>query len=144
MASRTRAPVLAAGLALAAAAAACGPSVSSSVDTESTTAAPRVRRTSEVLTAEEIATVNAVSAYAAVEQLRPAFLRSRGNQSLSGTYYPVVYVNGQRWGELEQLKALQANEIVSIRRLSASEAQSRYGLDHMGGVLDVTTRVGGR
>ena len=105
-------------------------------------AAPTGRQ-ADLITAEEIAGTSAANAYLAVETLRPTFLRAR-SQSLSEAHFPIVYINGQRWGDLESLRNVPASEVVSIRRLNAADAQSRYGMDHMGGALDVVTRRGNR
>lgn len=117
--------------------AACAPAASSGG-----AASAASRRQADLITAEEIAGTSATTAYHAIEILRPTFLRARGQQSFSGSQSPVAYVNGQRWGNLESLRNLTADDVFSIRRLSASEAQSRYGLDNIGGAIEVTTRSG--
>ena len=134
-----RRPLLAVAL-LVAAGCASGTSGGSSEGT--TGAAPSRRRQADVITAEEIANTNASDALHAIELLRPTFLRSRGSSSAGRTLSPVVYVNGQRWGEPGMLRNLPANDVATVRRLSGAEAQSRYGLDNVGGVIDVTTKSG--
>ena len=110
----------------------------------STTTTRAARRSPDVITAEEIASINASNALHAIELLRPTFLRSRGSASVGSGLTPVVYVNGQRGGDVGTLRSLPANDIQTVRRMSAAEAQSRYGLDNAGGVIDVTTKTGGR
>ncbi|MFL5580751.1 MAG: hypothetical protein ACJ8AO_10285 [Gemmatimonadaceae bacterium] len=141
-APRTATPRLTALAALAGllALAACAPAASSGGSASTAPAASR--RQADLITAEEIAGTSATTAYHAIEILRPTFLRARGQQSLSGSQSPVAYVNGQRWGNLESLRNLTADDVLSIRRLSASEAQSRYGLDNIGGAIEVTTKSG--
>lgn len=120
------------------AAAACAPRTSDRTSDASRTS----RRQADVITAAEIASTNASNALHAIELLRPTFLRSRGSSSAGRSFVPVAYVNGQRWGELGTLRSLPASDVATVRRLSGAEAQSRYGLDNVGGVIDVTTKSG--
>jgi hypothetical protein len=95
------------------------------------------RRQSNVITAAEIAEARASNAYHAVEMLRPTFLRA------SNPRFPVVvFVNGNRRGGVEELRNLRAEEIETITRMNAADAQMRYGPDLLSGVLDVVTKPG--
>ena len=96
-----------------------------------------VRRSANVITSAEIAEVHVATAYQAVEHLRPVYLRG-----LRSNIQPVVYVNGLRWGGLESLRRIRADDVETIRRLTASEAHTQYGPGLLGGVLDVVTRNG--
>jgi len=69
--------------------------------------------------------------YQAVQRLRPAWLRGRGGQR------PLVYVNGVRRGGVEELEALRVDQITTAERMSPSDATTRYGTDHGGGVIFV-------
>ena len=69
--------------------------------------------------------------YQAVQRLRPAWLRGRGGQS------PRVYVDGVMRGGLEELEALRVDQITGAERMSPSDATTRYGTDHGGGVIFV-------
>lgn len=95
---------------------------------------PRTRV--NVITAEEIAGTPASTAYHAIELLRPSYLRA-----LRSSTAPAVYLNGQRWGGLEALRRINASDVALITRLSASEAQMRYGSGLLSsGVIEVETK----
>jgi hypothetical protein len=110
-----------------------------------------------LITADEIARVNAQNAYEAVQKLRPAMLRprqvasangqggvSQGSPAKSGTATTsgelVVYVDGTRLGDIGQLRGIPAFSIASMRYYSASEAQMKWGSGHPGGVIEVTSK----
>ena len=101
--------------------------------------------------------VSVQNAYEAVQKLRPAMLRPRqiasangqggmakdapavtGTGTLSGQV--VVYSDGTRLGDVEQLRAINASSIASVRYYSASEAQTKWGSGHPGGVIEVITK----
>lgn len=117
---------------LATAMAAC--SSSSSGDTPS--------RQRDLITAEEIAALNVATAFDVVRQLRPEFLRSRGTMSLreTGGEFAVVYLNGMRMGGPEQLHQIRASDVETIRYISATDATTRWGTGHTGGVIEVTVK----
>jgi len=95
-----------------------------------------------VITEAEIESVNVGTAYEVVQQLRPQFLVPRGQTSIQdpGSSLPVVYVNGVRYGTPDVLRSLRSMDLHEIRFLSASDATTRYGTGHVGGVIEVTTR----
>ncbi|MEX2529193.1 MAG: hypothetical protein WD960_00335 [Gemmatimonadota bacterium] len=94
------------------------------------------------LTVEEIQDVSANNLYEVVASLRPQWLRSRGSLSISNPSAgePVVYVNQMRMGSIEVLRELQPLSIVGIQWITASDATTRFGLGHAGGVIQVLTR----
>src|SRR5687768_7983250 len=71
-----------------------------------------------------------------LERLRPQWLRSRGQVSLQdeNAGYPVVYVDGIRFGSLDTLRGLQVRGISRIEYIGSADATTRYGTGHMGGV----------
>lgn len=97
------------------------------------------RRNPAVITEEEIAAANVVTAYDAVERLRPLYLRSRGETSITtpGTQYANVYVDGLRHGDLNTLRNILANHVQLIRYYNGAEAGSRFGLANTAGVIEV-------
>lgn len=101
-----------------------------------------LRRT--LLTAEEIATAKggAWTAYDVISRLRPEFLRSRGRSSLttSDPATAVVYVDEIRFGELNSLKTITADQILLIEYINAADATTRFGTDHTGGAILITTK----
>lgn len=97
-----------------------------------------------IITAEEIAEISVTTAYEAIQRLRPTFLRARGVNSFANPDpgFPIVYVNGIRTGELEVLHQIQAQTVLDIEYLSASEATQRFGTGNSGGAIVVRTRSG--
>ena len=96
----------------------------------------RPRRSSNLITAEELSALSVSSAYEAVRRLRPAWLQPRGRSGL-----PVVFRNNTRWGDdPRSLENIRINVIAEMRFLSASDATTRYGTGFTGGVILVVTR----
>jgi multidrug efflux pump subunit AcrA (membrane-fusion protein) len=109
-----------------------------------------------LITADEIARANVQNAYEAVQKLRPAMLRQRqiasadgqggvrNGRSASGTAVAagevLVYMDNTRLGDVEQLRQISVASISAVRYFSASEAQTKWGSGHAGGVIEVLTR----
>ena len=95
----------------------------------------------DVITLEEIRSVNGTNAFEVVERLRPNFFTSRGPQSILYTQpnVPVVYLNGARYGTVESLTTIRADQLKEIRLFRPSDASAIYGPDHRGGVIAVKT-----
>lgn len=102
----------------------------------------RASRASDLITAAEIEAASVSNAYDAIARLRPAMLRGRGQSSIQtpGNDLPIVYVNGLRSGTIEHLRNIPAQDIQQIRFIGASDATTRYGTGHTGGIIEVTTR----
>lgn len=102
-------------------------------------AAPQDRN---LITADEIARSNASNAYEIVERLRPAFLRTRGAESLQNPTppTPIIYLDGMRYGTLQTLASVPAIGIVSIQYLNAIDATQRFGFGNEGGAILITTK----
>jgi hypothetical protein len=119
---------------------ACAP-VSS---TSGASGAPSASRRSTLLTAEEIRTANddRGSAYDAISHLRPNWM-TRGTKSFDppSTELPIVFVGGNRYGEIETLRNLSADQISEIRFYSAAEAGGRFGMQGgLSGVIEVSLK----
>lgn len=97
---------------------------------------------SDVLTEDEIARVSVVSAFDAVQRLRPQFLSYRGETSLLNTSSPepTVYLDGVRYGELATLRGIPAADVATITLYRAWASATRFGTGNMGGVIEVTTK----
>ncbi len=95
-----------------------------------------------LITADEIERSNASNAMEAVERLRPAFLRTRGAQSIRNAEppTPIVYVDGMRYGTLQTLSTIPAISIFSIEYMNAIDASQRFGMGHEGGAIVINTR----
>jgi len=112
-------------LALAALACARGPSVDRPA-----------RTTRDVITREELATVQVANVLEAIQRLRPDMLRERGTRRRNDAI--VVYINGQRAGYVDVLRSVRATDVTIIRKISAADATTRHGTGHAGGVIEVT------
>jgi hypothetical protein len=100
----------------------------------------------DVLTYEEMAATKAQNAYDAITLKRPTFLRSRGPRSLSSApagqtvEFPVVYLDGMYYGEIESLRNLDVEHIAEIDYLDFNAATVRFGTGHSGGIILVVTK----
>src|SRR5262245_26517692 len=109
---------------------------------QATTTSPP-RRDANVITAEELATVMQGDLLLAIQQLRPAFLQTRGMTSTGVGTAPEflqVYVNGVRTGDASVLRQIAVIDVREVRRLSATEATQRYGTGHTMGAILVTRK----
>ena len=101
-------------------------------------------RNRSILTADEIDLEKAAAwtAYDVIARLRPEFFRSRGASSLQSIApaTAVVYVDEMRFGELDALKSMSAHQIFRVQYINAADATTRFGTDHLGGAILITTR----
>lgn len=104
-----------------------------------TRVAPKNRN---LITADEIATVNVSDAYQLIQQLRPNFLRTQGGVSPHNDTPPVplVYVDGVNTGDVTNLRNVPATGIVSVEYLNGIMATQRFGTIAGGGAILITTR----
>ena len=80
------------------------------------------------------------SAWEAVETVKPRWLQiQRGTSIVFGPAYARVMIDGVARGELDELHRLSAENIETMRYLSAPDATTRYGTGFPGGVIEVTT-----
>ena len=100
----------------------------------------------EVIRADEVAqrASDAGNAYDIIAKLRPQMLVGRGTASPTDrtgeTARPKIYVDNVQYGDLGSLRNIAANQVLEIRFVSASDATTRWGTGHMGGVIMVTTK----
>ena len=101
-------------------------------------------RKSQVITQREISTAGmSGSAFEVVSRLRPNFLVSRGQTTISGqsvASYPNVYLDGVAFGDINTLRNIDSAQIAEIRLYQAWEAQTKFGLGNNGGVIAIITR----
>lgn len=113
----------------------CAPSLSSGAGAD---------RRSQVITQQEISSAGmSGSAYEVISRLRPSFLVSRGQTTLSGdesVAYPNVYLDGVAFGDINTLRNIDAAQIAEIRMYQSWEAQTKFGLGNSGGVIAIVTR----
>ena len=100
------------------------------------------RRNSNLITTEEVLGTSAKDAFEAVQLLRPQWLRTRGVSSPTSleAIEVAVYVNGSRYGSVENLRGVPAANVVEIRYLSATDATTLYGTGNLGGAILVKTK----
>ena len=92
------------------------------------------RRDPNMITAEELAEYSNYNALDIIRRIRPNWLRTRG------TAGPQVIMDGARMGETEALNTISANDIESMRLLSATDATMRFGTNFTGGAIEVISR----
>jgi|GraSoiStandDraft_4_1057263.scaffolds.fasta_scaffold875226_2 hypothetical protein len=98
------------------------------------------RTRADVITAEELAKVDAPNAYLAVQRLRPQYLQTRGQTTIMGTSVISVYVDGTRMGGTEALQQIPTTDIKEIRWLNSSEATQRFGTGNAQGAIVITRK----
>jgi hypothetical protein len=93
----------------------------------------------EVVTEAEIANSHAITAYQAVERLRPRFLLSQVD--LGPTAARQVYLNGIALGGVNELRAIQASAVREIRFVRSIDSPA-FGTGHSGAVILVVSKQG--
>jgi hypothetical protein len=95
-----------------------------------------------LVTEAELANMGDRSAYEALQQLRPTFLRSRDPQTSSNPV-PIavaVFVNGGRTEGLDALRSVRASTVKEMRFYEPQDANTKFGTGHNGGVIEVTLK----
>jgi hypothetical protein len=110
--------------------------------TQQTGSTASTRRNPNLITAEEITGASSKDAFEAVQLLRPQWLRTRGVSSPTSleAIEVAVYVNGSRYGSVENLRGVPAANVIEIRYLSATDATTLYGTGNLGGAIMVKTK----
>jgi len=103
--------------------------------------APPVRPSRTVISAEQINEGHYDNVYAAIEALRPAWLKAKGATSLSGGGPDKVwvYLDKVKLGDVETLREIPPREIIAVRYYDAAAAQGRFGVGHPAGAIQVET-----
>lgn len=149
---------IACAFAIACGATACASAPKSSGASAAASSSPGGPKSSpNLITADEISRVSVQNAFEAIQKLRPAMLRQRQIASANGqggmaqnapavtgtgvsSGQVVVYMDGTRLGDTEQLRQISATSVSSVRYYSASEAQTKWGSGHPGGAIEVVTK----
>jgi hypothetical protein len=118
---------------------------------------PRVERTRDILSFEEIRVTSAENAYDAVVRLRPEFLGRRpieyddleprrlgragteNTQSTRDDRYPTIFLNGTWQGGPASLRTIPVSAIIELRFYRESLVPATYGVNHPRGIIDVRT-----
>ncbi len=95
------------------------------------------------ITREEIGDRSGLDLYTLVEQLRPNWLRTRGQASMGGMGGVRVAVDGTlQPGGVDVLRSLRGAQVREVSFLSGQDATTRFGLDVDAGVIVVSTERG--
>ena len=100
----------------------------------------------ETLGVEEITADAGPTAYDTVERRRPFILLDNGlyargqSPELITTQPIVVYVNEIRFGSVDALRSIPSQSVASIRFVRPTDAMTRFGSGHTGGVILVELR----
>lgn len=96
-----------------------------------------------LITLEEIEAAHQPDLFDVVRALRPNWLRPYSATVQNGQDTGVsVYVDNQRVGGVEVLRDMTSTTATGLRYYSPSEAQSRFGLGNLQGVIQVTMSRG--
>lgn len=115
-------------LVLALAAAACSTAAGPGAGT-------RPRSSMDRITEAEIEPIAQMSAFEAIERLRPRWLQSRTG------LLPMVHVDGSvRSGGEEILASILCSEVQEMQYLNAPDATTRFGTDYRNGAILITTK----
>ena len=87
------------------------------------------------ITEAELEPIAHMSAFEAIERLRPRWLQSRTG------LFPTVHVDGSARNAGEEILAsIPCSEVQEMRYLSASDATTRFGTDYANGAILITTK----
>lgn len=93
-----------------------------------------------IITTEEIDNSHQPTLYDVVRALRPNWLRNAPTAVRSDVDGGIsVYLDSQRAGGIDVLRQLPSTSASSLRFYSASEAQSRFGLGNLHGVIQIVS-----
>lgn len=109
---------------------------------ESAATAPTSRA---VISDAEIPKSGSESAYDMIQRLRPEYLRAKPTQSFGGATStiappPSLFMNGQRMGELTDLRQIPALSLSMVRYYSIEEGKRKFGMQYGGGVIEIAYR----
>jgi len=103
----------------------------------------RPRASSDFLSTEELRGVtSSADAYSTIQRLRPHWLRARHTSLTQDAEVAQVYVDGIRLGLVEVLREIPLNTISYMEYLDGITATQRFGTDHGGGAILITTMRG--
>lgn len=103
---------------------------------------PADEKDRNVITTAEIESANASTAYDLIVKFHANFLHSRGPNSilLQQPKEPTVYLDNVEYGTINSLRTIQASTIAEIRFFEGWDAMTKYGSDHVAGVIQIYTR----
>jgi hypothetical protein len=115
------------------------------------------RRNPDVITADELAgDAGALALFDAIQQLRPAWLRTRGDMNVMAGgeqvgvqaarpalgLLPAVSLDNTMSADINVLRSVRAADVRAARFVAGKDATTRFGPDYVNGVIEVSTRTG--
>lgn len=100
-----------------------------------------VRRDRNALNTDEILSASQSSMYEVIRSQRPAWLRQRGDNSMSANGTVKVYVDNVLLGESNELRAIDPRNVTGAQFLSPQDATTRFGAGHTRGAILLSTRT---
>jgi len=91
----------------------------------------------DLITADQLAELQNMTAYDAIRRLKPTWLRKRGTDSFRGVPGLVVMVNEVRQGGVSVLNSYQIRDVEQIRYLDPRSATMKYGTQASGGAIEL-------
>jgi len=97
-----------------------------------------------VISRADIERVRAKTVLDAVQRIRPDALTRRAAKSvlLDGQSYPVVFLNAQYYGRIDELRNMSADDVEEIRIFGNADAVTKFGAQYGGGVIQLISRSG--
>lgn len=95
---------------------------------------------SSVLSEEKLTDAHFLTLYDAIEALRPSWLKARGPDSIYNPTSVLVYVDGNKFGEVGSLRSIDPASIRYVQFLDGLAASARWGLGHGAGVILVVSQ----
>ena len=106
------------------------------------TGSGRGRGVGNVLTYDDLLASNQTNMYSAIQTLRPAWLRARGQTSADVPTVVTVFEDGIPRGSVSDLTSMPLTNVVDVTYFSASDAVFRFGtITGSGGSIEINTRV---
>jgi len=95
-----------------------------------------------LITREDIEKIHATTALDIVQRYRSDVLTARAPSSvlLNKQIHPVVFLNGQFYGGIDELRNLPADGVLEIQFFSGTDAVTKFGSQHGGGVIQIISR----
>ena len=99
------------------------------------------RRNPNVITTAELRQAEGLTAFQAIQQMRPRWLRGRGLRSVfGGAIFPKVVVDETQYREIDDLRSMVVSEIDELRFIGAADATTRFGTGYPAGAILVSLR----
>jgi hypothetical protein len=87
------------------------------------------------ITEEELASIDQLSAFEAIQRLRPRWFQTRTR------LLPTVHVDGSVRADGEEiLRAINCSDVHEMQYLNAPDATTRFGTDYISGAILITTK----